>query len=524
MNNRKNIWTGFIILFAIIILVTLLSQSFFARLDFSRGKVYSLSKASKQSVKDLDDRLVIKAYFSKALPGEYADSRRFTQDLLDEYQAYSGGNLRYEFVDPVDEDDLKEEAQKNQIQPMTMRVNEQDQLVLREIYMGLAFHYQDKTESIPFVQNTQGLEYDITKTIKKIAAQSMKQLAFFSTDNEEVPMGRGQMSSPYQTVRQIVSESYELADIDLTEPLTIDTDALFVTSISDTLTETQLYNLDQYIMQGGNVIFFQDRVVADIQQNVAEINGSNLLDLLESYGIVAKKNLVADAECGQIQIQRQQGFFRVNTPVKYPYFPIITERNKKNPIVKNLDMMQMVFVSEIDTSFAKNSFEPLLYTSKNTGQTSGPRFDISYNRYMQKDLRQELQEGRKILGGIYSGTFESYFAGNEAYPEVIPGTDNAKVIFVPSGNFIREGAGAGVAGNMDFALNAVDYLAGDASLIQIRSRETEYRPLKPVESNSMRQLIKWSNILLPSLLLIIYGILRWRKESKRKSRIGELYE
>ncbi|MCF7919151.1 MAG: Gldg family protein [Candidatus Cloacimonetes bacterium] len=522
--NTKNIWTSFIILLGIIILVTLLSQSFFSRLDFSRGKVYSLSKASKQSVKNLDDRLIVKAYFSKSLPGEYADVRRFTQDMLDEYQAYSGGNLRFEFVDPVDEEALKEEAQKAQIQPMTMRVNEQDQLVLREVYMGLAFLYQDKVESIPFVQNTQGLEYDITKTIKKISAQSMKKLAFFSTDNEEVPIGRGQTSSPYQTVRQIVSESYELSDIDLSEPLTIDTDVLMITSIADTLTETQLYNLDQYIMQGGKVVLFQDRVTADIQNAAAEVNGTNLFDLLEHYGIVAKKNLVADAECGQIQITRQQGFFRVNTPVKYPYFPVITERNEKNPLVKNLDMIQMVFVSEIDTSFVKNTFEPLFYSSANSGQTSGPRFDISYNKYMQKDLRQELKEGRKILAGIYSGTFTSYFTDNPAYPDLIPETSEARVIFVPSGNFIREGAGAGVEGNMDFALNSVDYLAGEASLILIRSRETEYRPLKAVESNSMRQLIKWANILLPSLLLIIYGILRWRKESKRKSHLGDLYE
>lgn len=522
--NRKNIWTGFIILLAIIIFVTLLSQSFFTRLDFTRGKIYSLSKASKQAVKNLDDRMIVKAYFSKSLPGEYADARRFTQDLLDEYQAYSGGNLRYEFVDPKDEDELKEEAQKNQIQPMTMRVNEQDQLVLREIYMGLAFLYQDKVESIPFVQNTQGLEYDITKTIKKISAQSMKQLAFFSTDNEEVAIGRGQTATPYQSVRQMIAESYEVNDTDMMEPLTIDTDALLITSIMDSISEEQLYNLDQYIMQGGNVLLFQDQVIADIQQSQASVNNSNLFELLEHYGIVAKKNLVADAECGQIQITQSRGFFRVNTPVKYPFFPIVTQRNKENPIVKNLDIMQMVFVSEIDTSKAVSSFEPLLYTSSNSGQATGPRFDIGYNKFMQKDLKKELQEGQKILAGIYSGSFTSYYVESEEHPDTIPETDNAKIIFVPSGNFIREGAGAGVQGNLDFTLNSVDYLTGDASLIQIRSRETEYRPLKPVETNSMRQLIKWANILLPSLLLIIYGILRWRKETKRKSHIGDLYE
>ena len=521
--NKKSNWINFVVLVVIIVFVTLLSQTFFSRLDFSKGKVYSISKASKQAVKKLDDRMVVKAYFSKSLPGEYADARRFTQDLLDEYQAYSGGKLRYEFVDPKEEDELKEEAQKYQIQPMTMRVNEKDQLVLREIYMGLAFLYQDKVEAIPFIQNTQGLEYDFTKAVKKISAQKMKQVAFYSSDEEEMPMGRGEQVSTYQTVRQMVSESYELSDNDLTEPLTVDIDVLIVTGVADTLTENQLYNLDQYIMQGGDVVIFQDRVKADIQSASASVFESNFFDLLTSYGIVAKKNLVSDAECGQISVQRRQGIFNFNTPVEYPYLPIITNRNTDNMIVKNIDVMQMVFASEIDTSKVISDFTPLFYTSDHSGQTTGPRFDISYNNFMQKDLRAMLNDGKKVLAGIYSGNFNSYYENDDTYPDVIPATSNARIIFVPSGSFVREDAGGRAPGNQDFMLNSVDYLAGDEGLIQIRSREIEYRPLKPV-SNSTRQIIKFLNILLPSLLLIIYGIFRWKRESNRKIRIGDLYE
>jgi gliding motility-associatede transport system auxiliary component len=521
MSNKSN-WINFIILVVIIIFVTLLSQSFFTRFDFSKGKVYSISKASKQSVKNLDDRMVVKAYFSKSLPGEFADTRRFTQDLLDEYQAYSGGKLRYEFVDPKEEDGLKEEAQKYQIQPMTVRVNEKDQLVLREIYMGLAFLYQDKVEAIPFIQDSQGLEYDFTKAVKKISAQKMKQVAFYSSDEEEMPMGRGEQVSTYQTVRQMVSESYELSDNDLSEPLTADIDVLMVTGAADTLTDNQLYNLDQYIMQGGDVVIFQDRVKADIQTASASVYESNIFDLLASYGIVAKKNLVSDAECGQISVRRQQGIFSFNTPVEYPYLPIITNRNIDNLIVKNIDVMQLVFASEIDTSKVINDFTPLFYSSVHSGQTTGPRFDISYNNFMQKDLRAMLTDGKKVLGGIYSGNFSSYFA-NDNYPDLIPATSNARIIFVPSGSFMREDAGGRAPGNQDFVLNSVDYLAGDEALIQIRSRETEYRPLKPV-SSATRQLIKILNILLPSLLLIFYGIFRWKRESNRKIRIGDLYE
>jgi ABC-type uncharacterized transport system involved in gliding motility auxiliary subunit len=76
---------------------------------------------------------------------------------------------------------------------------------------------------------------------------------------------------------------------------------------------------------------------------------------------------------------------------------------------------------------------------------------------------------------------------------------------------------------LDFVQNAVDYLASESALIEIRSRGTEYRPLKEIPT-SARKIVKWINILLPSLLLIIFGILHYRAELKRRKYIGELYE
>ena len=151
--QKKNIIISAVVFSAIIIFLNLVSVSVFARLDLSKGKIFALSKSSKDAVRSLDDRIVVKAYFSKNLPGEFADTRRTVQDKLSEYQAYSRGKLRYEFIDPADEEDLKAEAQKNQIYPASMRVVENDKLEIREVYMGLVFHYQDKIESLPMIKN-----------------------------------------------------------------------------------------------------------------------------------------------------------------------------------------------------------------------------------------------------------------------------------------------------------------------------------------------------------------------------------
>lgn len=527
--NKKSIITNTIIIIAIIILLNLVSLSVFTRLDLSKGNVYSLSKASKVTAKNLEDRLVIKAYFSKNLPGEFADARRYTQDLLSEYQAYSHGKLRYEFVDPASEADLKIEAQKNQIFPVSMRVIENDKFEVREVYMGLAFLFQDKMESIPFVKNTQGMEYDITRKIKKITAQGMKKIAFFAPDAQEsLPQMQNmsnQQGDNYQNVRQLLAESYEVEVVDLESALDVQTDVLIFSGVNDSLYENQMYNLDQFLMKGGNILFLQDRIHADLREQHAAAINSNLFGLLDNWGIYPKQNLITDAQCGQVQIQRVQGIFKYNTPVNYPFFPIISNVNKDNMITSNLDQMQMIFVSALDTLHLKEgqSFEPLLFTTANSGEVVAPQFDINIQNYMNIDLRKLLINGSSIVAGIYSGKFTSYYADNIDHENVIKSNDTSKIIYLADSEFIQDNAGAGIPGNLDFILNSVDYLASESTLISMRSRATEYKPLKDV-SNSTKKVVKWLNLLLPSLILILAGIIRYRNVVNKRKHLGELYE
>ncbi len=512
---KKKITIDLIILIAILIFVNLISISVFKRFDLSRGKIYSLSSSSKTAVKELDDRLIIKAYFSKNMPGEYADSRRFVQDILSEYQAYSQGNLKFEFLDPADEQELKGEAQQNGIMPVSMRVIQNDKLEIREVYMGLVFHYQDKIESLPMIKNTQGLEYDITGKIKKITTSGLKKIAIFDSDE----------STEFATIIQFLSESYEISKIDLTRPVENDIDALIVAGIKDSLEMSQLVNLDQYLMQDGNLILFQDRIFADIQQLSATPINSNLFRLLNTFGVTIKPNLIIDAQCGQITVQQQRGMFRMQTPVSYPFFPIINNVNKDNILVKNLDYMQLIFASEIDTTNIGEdiSFEPLLYTSENSDEVTMPQLDISYVPFMNIDLNKVLIKKPKVMAGIYRGKFVSNFIDHTKEENAVGSTEFGKILLVADSDFIIENAGAGVPGNRDFVLNAVDYMVSEGTLIEIRSRETQFNPLKEIKPGT-KKLVRWTNILFPSLLLILLGVLHYRKELKRRKQIGELYE
>ncbi|MFO7896655.1 MAG: GldG family protein [Candidatus Cloacimonadales bacterium] len=516
MMKKKNLWINLTIFVAIIIFVNLVSLNLFQRFDFSRGKIYSLSDASKKSMKNLDDRIVVKAYFSKNLPSQYADLRRFVEDTLAEYEAYGRNNFKFEFIDPSDEEELKAEAQKNRIQPATMRVNENDQLVIREVYMGLAFLYQDKIESIPIVQNSQGLEYDITSKIKLLTSAERKKIAFFAPDDTE-PDPRYGRAGKYDTVKQLISQSYDLQQVDLQSDLA-DFSALLVTGVSQDLDKEQLENLDNFIVNDGKVLFLQDRVTANLQEQKATLLESNLFELLQHYGIKIKENLVADAHCGQVQMQRRQGVFSVNTPVDYPFLPMVTNLNSAHPITAKIDLVQTIFVSELDTLDTKLAVTPLFFSSENSEVSSAPDFDIAINKYIQADLRTLLLDGSKTLSALYRGNFTSFYQPGKASENL-----QTEIILVADSDFIVTGAGAGAPGNLDFVMNSIDYLAGESSLIEMRSREASYKPLQEL-SNSQKKFVKYLNIILPATILILLGIFLYRRELTKRKMIGEIYE
>jgi gliding-associated putative ABC transporter substrate-binding component GldG len=511
----------------------LISINFFSRIDLSQGKVYSLSKSSKQTVRALPDRLVVKAYFTKNLPAQFADSYRYTKDILSEYQAYSKGKIKFEFIDPSEDDSKRDEAHKYEIAPVSMRVIEDDKLEIREVYMGLAFLYRGEYESVPFIQNTRGLEYQLTSSIKKISDIGRKKIALFKVDDAipQIMQSYPQPQSNYRTVSNMISDHYDLEEVDLMSPIGVDVNTLIVSGIKDSLLTDQIYNIDQFLMRGGNLIAIQGRIDANLQYGIATAIESNFFDLLESYGIKINRNIVTDANAGQLQVQRQQGIFSFATPVLYPPFPIIQNVNKDNVIVKNLEQLQTLFPSELTESTNPNLvFTPLLMTSEFSGEIREPGFDISFEKYMQqKDLRSLLNSPPKVVGALYEGTIVSNF--KHLFPDELDKkaqdfhyrNENAKIIVVANTEFITDNGGAGVPSNLDFVLNAIDYTMDDTALITIRQRETIFRPLKDL-SPASKKTIRWINILLSPFLLLIMGGLIYQKQIQNRKMIRKVYE
>ena len=151
-----------------LILLNITARDIFKRFDLTDNKMYSLSSSSKSVMEKIDDIFTIKVYFSSDLPAQYSNNKRYLQDILEEYTAYSSGNLHFEFYSPEDDEKLAEDAQKYGIQPVQLQVIENDKVEIKKVYMGLILLFEDKREVIPVIQTSTGLEYDITTKIKSI--------------------------------------------------------------------------------------------------------------------------------------------------------------------------------------------------------------------------------------------------------------------------------------------------------------------------------------------------------------------
>ena len=174
VHSKQSLYLYSSIVFTIILVINLIAFNRPLRIDLTDNQIFTLSKSTQSVIDKINDNLVISIYFSDDLPSILSNNSRFIQDILEEYQAHSNGKIRFEFRDPDNDEVAKKDAQALGIQPVQINVWENDRRETRLIYLALALSYQGRTEAIPVVQNTTGLEYDLTKKIKKLIDTNFK--------------------------------------------------------------------------------------------------------------------------------------------------------------------------------------------------------------------------------------------------------------------------------------------------------------------------------------------------------------
>ncbi len=505
-----------LIVLAILIVVNILSVFVNVRLDMTEGKDFSISKTTKTIVKELDDIVTVNAYFTKELPGRLIPLKQQVEDILDEYVNYSGGKISVNFIDPSGDKDLEQEVMSLGIPPVQFSTVEQDKYEVSNGYLGIAVLYEDNKEIIPVVQDTATLEYELTNAIKKATSEESLTVAF--------AIGHDELSkeADFKSVAEYLAKQYEVVEQDLStgEFIADEIKTLIIAGPKTSFTDADLYIIDQFMMRGGSVLALLDGTKLDEGLQVSPLT-TGLEKLLENYGMKVNTDLVLDISNGMASFS--SGYVQFMT--QYPFFvkSVGQYMNPDSVLVNRLESVMFPWVSSIEvmgeSSEGTTIFDLIRTTEQAWNQTENYNLDPQ-----QRFAAPESEKSQYILAAAKFGAFASYFTGKDV-PEIsgeqtgdnLLSSADSRLIVVGDADFATDSFLRQNGENLVFFSNLVDGLTQDMDLIMIRSKSVTDRPLSEM-SFAVRQLVKYINILLPTLIVIIYGFIRSyirRKESRR---------
>lgn len=502
-----------ILISAIVILINVISIRIFTRIDLTSNNIYTLTEASKNLMRNLDDKLTIKCFFTEDLPEPYNNNRRAVLDILNDYKAYSKGNLQFEFVNPEGEKNERE-AQQYGIPPIEVQVVKEDKFELKKAYMGLVMLYEDKREALPVIENVNSIEYDMSSAFKRLTTKIKKKIGYTIGHDENDLTGM-------KRVYQDITTRYNVISIDLSKKdneIPQDLSALLIIAPKTKFSDTTKYKIDQYIMNGGKVAFLLNKMDANLQPKnpyerpMARAIDLGIEDLLENYGVRINNDLIRDRQCASISVVQQQGRFQFQSQIPFPYLPNAMNFDKSNPIVKDLKGIIFYFVSSIDTTLAQSKglkAEVLVRSSKYSGRQTGFLLIDPYYSYKLEDFLESNIPMAVAINGSFNSLFSETYGKTVGLISPKSKSPETSIIVIGDGDFMKDELTANPS-NSIFFTNIIDYLADDIGLITIRSKDVTPPQLQQV-ADGTKKIIKYVNILLPSLLIIAYGIMRWRR-------------
>ncbi|MBI5546203.1 MAG: GldG family protein [Deltaproteobacteria bacterium] len=516
-----------------LVLINIIGLGLFGRLDLTCGKEFTLSSATRATLKDLSDPVTVRAYFSKDLPPPHASTARYVKDLLEEYYASSGGNLRYEFIDPTSEETDSDKEKKKEVKsdifgravreetsverelrllgipPVQVRVNEGDKLEVKRAYMGISVQLSDKKEVIPVVSDTAGLEYDLTTALRKVARAKAPKVALLAGHDGPDP------AKEMSRLQGLLGQLYEVTSLDLTQKAEIPDDvvALLVVGPKTPLSDAEQRAVDKFVMSGRSVAFLLGAVAPDLQTLNANPAEHGLTAMLSAYGVTLSPGLVIDPECASINVQQQRGFMRVSQPVRFPFVPVPKTLDGKHPLTRGLAEVAFPFMSPLELSgtSGEGAQTEILVKSSKESFVQQPPFNLDPFQSWTRDSVQGTP-GEQAMVATLSGTLKSAFPGGEGPAQA----SNARVLVAGGYMFVLDQFLS--PGNQALALNLFDWLVQDDALLAVRTRGLNAAPLDDKISDTARNSLKYANILGLPVLLMGFGLVRWRMREARRAK------
>ena len=498
---------GVVAMAVILVAVNLLSSALKFRADLTEGRVYTLSAGTKAVLVRLDTPVTIRFYCSQGVtPTEDSVAlqtyARRVEDLLDEYQEAAHGKINFQKLNPEPDSDAEDSARLDGIDPVMLSSGD-------KFYLGLAVSQLDAKQAVPLNPDRERLlEYDISRAISRVTTPEktvvgvMSALPVFGAPANPMMEQMGQRGAqPWELINELNGD-YTLRQVPLDADRIDDDIKVLLVIHPRGITDGAQYAIDQFILRGGKLIAFLDplNLVDTRSQNQmngmmpeAGVGASTLDKLLPAWGFqFGTTNVVADLNF-KMQVGGSTG-----PPQDAPAFLDVTGDgiNTNNIITGSLSDVWLPFAGAFTGTPAPGLKETVLLKSTTDSELA--------DAFMANLSGDSILKNFKSSGVEYplaielTDKFKTAFpggppkTGTNAAP---PATDGLKesaatntVVLVGDADMLaddfalREGNtpfgtfASAMNGNLGFAENAIEQLAGGEDLIAIRSRAVEDRP------------------------------------------------
>ncbi len=526
-------------------------QPFYVKLDLTEEKRFSLTQPTREMIREVDKTILVQLLLDGDLPPGFERLQESMLDLLSQFRS-ENSRIDYMVLDPnegtVEEiNERREELRRFGVAPVTLSEVQADERSEKQIFPYAMVRYQERLIPVNLLENSNPgvnpevplnnsialLEFKLAQAIRK-AQRAEKQIVAFTTGRDEL--------RPIETydLERSLRTYYNTGRLHL-DSLTVippEISVLVVAKPQKPFSETDLFKIDQYVMQGGKVIWMLDpaAVTLDSLQQRPEFYPVpyelGLDDLLFRYGVRLGYDLVLDIQASRIPLATgEMGGQAQFELFAYPYH-VIALPEADHPIVKNLDPVNFLFTGRVDTSVrtrpALEKTVLLQSSSHSMIQTLPQGLSFEFLRYGLDPDR--FDQAPQPLAVLLEGRFTSLFANRPlplapeelnaaASPFRAESPPNAMLV-VADGDLAKnpfnpreqrpEPLGYNpyeqfTFANKDFLLNAIEYLLDPNGVIEARGKEVKLRLLDKARTQQEAGFWQLINIILPLALLLLFG-------------------
>ncbi len=569
---NSKVWLPIAIL--LLVVINWLAATWHTSIDFTNEKRFTLSHSTKSVLRNLDSTVDITVLLSGDIKSEFKKLSNSTRELLENFKNYGGKNIQYKFEIPGEglDDSAKSKVFESLIQMGLRPTNQKVQLKEgegnnnRQIFPAAIINYHGKSIGIDLLQgqvqkptfNSSDildkqslnsaealLEYKFANAIQKLT-QAQVPLVGYAYGNGEPQYGFLPVNDVFETLgSNFIVDTVNVRTQSFISP---EYDAIVIVKPVDKFTDEDKFKLDQYVMNGGRLLFFIDVLYAerDSLQNgdlIAYARDLNLNDLLFRYGVRVNTDLIADkhsdvipVEVGSVGGQSQKQL------LPWPYSPLL-QPGSENAIVKNQADVVAQFANSIDTVEAAGITKTILLATSNNSYTMATPARVELNSLQTAEDISKYNRKNIPVAVLLEGKFTSLYANRASQAQLdtlkhydipfvkasaVPG----KVIVVSDADIVMNQVSEAIGplpmgtnkytkvgyANKDFFLSCTEYLANKNNILEAKGKDYTLRLLDVKTVEEERSLWQIINIVAPIALVCLFALIYqwWRKRKYTK--------